>query len=298
MVFPSLRVNEVNRATLTIEGATGKSVNVAKVLQTLGLNPVATGFLGGNRGAFVAGVLDRRMIRREFVEVSSAETRECTTVIDESTGAQTELVEESRPVPAECYDQLMEKIRRLAPGCLALVMSGSITPGGPAGLYHTCALLAREVGAMPVVDASGPLLLQALPARPALVKPNRKELAVTLGLDPHDLPQIQDAARQFHARGAERVVVTAGKEPTLAFDGRTFWQIRNPQIKALNPIGSGDSFTAALVKALLEGHDLGEACRWGAAAGAANALSLMPADLERREVEALLPEVLVERIPG
>src|SRR5437867_2991928 len=36
MVFRHLALNEVNRAAITAEGAAGKSINVAKVLQAMG----------------------------------------------------------------------------------------------------------------------------------------------------------------------------------------------------------------------------------------------------------------------
>jgi tagatose 6-phosphate kinase len=104
------------------------------------------------------------------------------------------------------------------------------------------------------------------------------------------------AMRELAERGAGKVVVTAGKEASLAFDGRRFWKIAAPQVAAKNPIGSGDAFTAALVWRLVRGDDLGEACRWGSAAGAANALGLMPGDVEREEVERLAREPAVEEI--
>ena len=97
-------------------------------------------------------------------------------------------------------------------------------------------------------------------------------------------------------RGAQRVVVTAGKEPALAFDGKDFWRIIMPQIRVVNPIGSGDAFTAGLVSRLLRGDDLGEACRWGSAAGAANALTLMPGEVNKLDVEHLAPGIEVKKI--
>jgi fructose-1-phosphate kinase PfkB-like protein len=45
MIFPQLVLDAVNRAASTLEGAAGKSVNVAKVLKVLGEQPLATGFL-------------------------------------------------------------------------------------------------------------------------------------------------------------------------------------------------------------------------------------------------------------
>jgi len=295
MVFNQLLNDEVNRAMTCLDGVAGKSVNVAKVLRALGESVHATGFLGGDRGKEILAALEARGISSDFVGVE-ARTRQCITVIDKSTGTITELVEESRPVSPTDYLRLLEIIRARASGSCSLVMSGTITPGGPVDFYRQCTLIAHQAAALPVVDAQGPVLLEALNARPGLVKPNRTELAATVGHELKDEPGVISAMRQLRDLGAERVVVTAGQGPTLAFDGRTVWRIQSPSVTAVNPIGSGDAFTAGLVWRLVHGDDLGEACRWAAAAGAANALTLMAGELQRADVEALAAAVVVERL--
>jgi len=96
--------------------------------------------------------------------------------------------------------------------------------------------------------------------------------------------------------GAQQVVVTAGESPTMALDESGLWRIYSPTVAVVNPIGSGDAFTAALVWRLTQNENLGEACRWGAAAGAANTLSAMPGDLDRYDVERLVDQVKVETL--
>jgi tagatose 6-phosphate kinase len=293
MVFRKLALDAVNRAVTTLDGAAGKSVNVAKVLRALGEQPVAAGFFGGDRGAHLLSVLRAQGITQAAVEVSPR-TRECVTVIDEAAGTHTELVEESQPVAAADYNALLSHIRAYIPKCRAVVMSGSLTPGGPTDLYAQCVQLAHASKILSVVDAQGEPLKQALKAKPGLVKPNRAELAATVGHPLADDAAVMAAMRELHARGAARVVVTAGKEPTLAFDGATFWRIHAPRIEAVNPIGSGDSFTAALTWRLVQGEDLGQACRWASAAGAANALNLMAGEVDKAAVERLVAQVIVE----
>jgi tagatose 6-phosphate kinase len=295
MLFRQLTLDAVNRAGTTLDGAAGKSVNVAKVLQALGEQPLATGFLGGDRGEQLRVLLTERGIEQEFVTVA-ARTRQCITVIDQAAGTQTELVEESRSVEAADYEKLMGVICRRVPGAQAVVMSGTLTPGGPTNFYALCTRLAHEAKALSVVDATGKALLEALQARPGLVKPNRTELAATVG---HELPDeraVLAAMAEICQRGAQRVVVTAGKDPTLAYDGQSFWRIHAPRIAAVNPIGSGDAFTAGLAWRLVRGDNLGEACRWASAAGSANALTTMAGELEPGEVERLAEEVRVETI--
>jgi tagatose 6-phosphate kinase len=295
MVFRQLTPDAVNRATTTLDGAAGKSVNVAKVLRVLGEQPVATGFLGGDRGAFLQATLAEKGVESDFVTVVTR-TRQCITLIDESAGTQTELVEESRPVEPADFDRLRAVIRRHMPECRAVVMSGTLVTGGPVKLYFDCTQLAQKVGALSVVDGQGAALIEALTAKPGLVKPNRAELAATLGRELGDDADVMKAMRELCGRGAQRVVVTAGKEPALAFDGKHFWRIVSPPVRAVNPIGSGDAFAAGLVSRLVRGDDLGEACRWGSAAGAANALTPLPGELDRTDVERLAQRIEVWEI--
>ena len=72
MVFRKLTLDAVNRAVTTLDGAAGKSVNVAKVLKALGEQPVAAGFLGGDRGEQLRAVLEARGIELDFVKVAAA----------------------------------------------------------------------------------------------------------------------------------------------------------------------------------------------------------------------------------
>ena len=164
------------------------------------------------------------------------------------------------------------------------------------GLDVIPTLLAENAGAVSVVDAQGAALTGALKAKPGLVKPNQTELAATVGRELKSEADVMRAMRELCERGAQRVIVTAGREPALAFDGKIFRRIITPRIQVVNPIGSGDAFTASVVWRLLRGDDLGEACRWGAAAGAANALTPLPGELKRKDVNRLAKDVRVRKI--
>lgn len=294
MIFRHLHLDAVNRASQTVEGPAGKFVNVTKVLRELGEDVVGVGFFGGDRGAEIRADLEARGICLEAIMVE-ARTRQCVTVIDEKTATITELVEESRAVKAEACEELMAAIRKHAGECRAMMMSGTLTPGAPVDFYRKCVEMAHSRSVLAVVDAQGAPLVEALKAKPGLVKPNRHELEATLGRKLPEEADLVGGMRELHERGAESVVVTAGKHGALAFDGRRVWRIEAPQVRAVNPIGSGDAFTAALASRLVRGDDLGEACRWGAATGAANALTLMAGEVHRADIERLIKEVVVRQ---
>ena len=73
---------------------------------------------------------------------------------------------------------------------------------------------------------------------------------------------------------------------------RALFQIKvPPDIQAVDTVGSGDAFTAALTVALVEGQEPAAALRFACAAGAAAATraGAQPSLPTRAEVEALLP---------
>src|SRR5207248_1589956 len=160
MVVDRLVIDEVNRATEVHEHASGKSVNVARVLTVLGEAALAAGFSGGRRGDFLLKDMDQAGIPHDFLP-TTAQTRLCTTVIDRSAGQATELVEEA---PAALPDEWAALIARIEARLLdtnALVFSGTLAPGAP---HDFCD---RWIGRAPVVvvDAKGEPMRRALVAR-------------------------------------------------------------------------------------------------------------------------------------
>ncbi len=295
MRFGSLSLDAVNRATFTDECAAGKAVNVAKALKLLGEEPLAMGFVGGDRGEQVRALMARRGVQTQFLSVATR-TRQCTTVIDDATGTVTELVEESLPVAAAGFEQLLADFFAALPRCRAAILSGTVAPGGPADFYLRCAQHAQKAGVLCVIDAQGQALQAALAARPGVIKPNKSELSATLGRRLEAEADLVAACREMLARGAQQVVVTAGKGAVVAVGEPNCWRIEPPQIQALNPIGSGDAFTAGLVWRLLRGDNLGQACRWAAAAGAANALTLMPGEFDPTKLQELVGQTTIKEL--
>src|SRR5690348_14565331 len=94
MVFERVTPDAVNRAREVWDYASGKAVNAARVVHTLGRDVVVTGFAGGARGKALVEDLESSGVVHDFVW-TPAETRQCITVIDRSNGTATELVEES-----------------------------------------------------------------------------------------------------------------------------------------------------------------------------------------------------------
>jgi 1-phosphofructokinase family hexose kinase len=284
MIFQRLTLNAVNRAMEVRQTASGKSLNVARTLHTLGRDPLACGFLGGDTGKFMRQDLDGCGIAHDFVSVAPP-TRTCTTVIDRAAATATELIEEPAPLGEADYVALLSNLRRHLPRAQALVLSGSLPPGAPQDFYADCVRAAAAVTV--ILDATGAPLAQALAARPTVVKPNRAELAQTMGIRIETPQQLHDAMRRLAGQGPTWVVVTLGADGVAACDGKSIWQIAAPPVSAVSTIGCGDAFAAGLAAALCDGRSVPEACVLGAACGGANALNIPAGHARREDIERL-----------
>ncbi len=289
MIFDRFTPGAVNRAAVTREHASGKSINAARVAHTLGASVVACGFLGGARGRFCCDDLSHSGIAADFVQVEG-ETRVCTTVIDRTAHQQSELIEESAAVGPEAGERLFKTIERHLPESHIMVLSGTV-PGGIANdFFARCCGLARRTGVQTIIDAHGEPLRLALKSGVTLVKPNIAELAGTLCRTIESPADIAAAMAELIAMGARSVIVTRGSQSVfLAGDAGAF-EIRLPRVEVANAIGSGDAFAGALAAGLDRGDAVPEACRFAAAAASAHAASLFSGFLEPAAVNRLLAD--------
>lgn len=289
----SLAVGEVNRARNFHSTASGKVINVGLALHHLTAPSRTLAAIGGVNG---------EQIRTEFAELgasarwiaSKTPTRICTTILDRSTGRATELVENSRALAEEDISAFLAAFSEEALAAEWIVASGSIPVGAPEDFYPR---LMAGTAASFILDISGPLLLAALRCAPFLVKPNRDELALTLGRDLTRDSALLDAMRHINQQGARWCVVTDGAGPIHATHGDTAFRFQPLQIEApVNPIGCGDCFAAGIAFGLNDHREPVESICLGIAAASQNLEDLLPARLNRETVESRARHVRVEAI--
>lgn len=293
MLFERLTIDGVNRSIETSEYASGKSINVARVLHTLGEDVMATGFLGGDSGRGIREELAVCGVANDFVFVEPT-TRMCVTAIDRSTGTATELIEESKEVEKPAWAKLRTRVTELLPRCKLMVLSGSLPPGAPQDFYAWCVNRATDSAVNTILDASGEPLRRALASKPFIVKPNRSELAKTLDTPIESDAALRDAIKELIDLGPTWTIVSEGKAGAIVSDGKTFGRVRSPQIEAINPIGSGDALAAGLASAISRGQRMPEAARLAIACGAANAMTDRAGHVRADDVSELLELVEIE----
>ena len=280
MRFNQMRVGEVNRAAEVAWCASGKVINVGLALGALGVPSHTLSPAGGWSGA---------ALRAEFTPsatwtLTQTPTRVCTTILNEGDGATTELVENAAPLTDAERDEFVTQYRRLVPSAKTVVLTGSLPRGTPTTFYRD---LIRQTPCPVVLDARGPELTAALECRPRVVKPNRDELAMTIGRPLPDRAAVLAAMRELIERGAQSVIVTNGKSAVWVMEGSQTWELTPPAVTpVVNPIGCGDCFAAGVAWGLARGDNLIDAVRLGMAAAAENVTHLLPARLTLARVEA------------
>ncbi|MFN0198309.1 MAG: 1-phosphofructokinase family hexose kinase [Planctomycetaceae bacterium] len=291
LVMDEFHLGEVNRAKQSIWCSSGKVTNVALAVRALGGPLRALTVLGGSNG---------EQIRRELEEMSiplrcipcTAETRVCTTIIDEQTGTITELVENARPLsPAECDSFLSAFVGEVA---LAdeVVLTGSIPPGVSSEMFARCLKSANSAVRF-ILDIRGDELLSSLPYEPFLVKPNCDELSRTVGRELRTETEVFVAMRELNAHGAQWVLITQGSGNVLLSSAKEQLRFQSLSVPVVNPIGCGDCLAAGLAFGLDRGMTLPDAVKLGIAAAAENTRELLPSRLNLGRVQELARTVRI-----
>jgi fructose-1-phosphate kinase PfkB-like protein len=287
LVFDGLKIDEVNRAKILRTDASGKGVNVARVLSQLGVEAIHLTHSGGPDGDWFRSLCADDGISLRWVD-SGSDVRFCTTVIDTQAGTATELVEESKPVRSGTEEALLDLFDEVIREVEVLIVSGTKAAGYSDSVVPEMARRAAAQGVLTVLDIKGKDLAACLPFRPAVVKPNLAEFLSGMstggenGSGELSLRGMAHAsALDWKCRFGTELVLTRGGAPIwFEEDGVAAEEPVFP-VKSLNPTGSGDAFTAGLAFALSGGASLREAVREGARQGALNAANLKPGSILR-----------------
>lgn len=243
---PQFTANAVNRAMDSRLDPGGKGINVTKVLHAMGIDSLATGFLGGSVGDAIATALNALDIRHDFVHVPG-ETRTNLKIFDPFRKTYTDINEPGHPVSAEDLAQLEEKLLALAkPGDLVL-FAGSAPRGVAENLTSDWAKMLSARGVLVAADQDGGQLKAMLAANPYLIKPNDIELKTLLTLPDTELPTLVQAARRLVKGGIAHVVTSLGARGALFADEQGVLIVNGVSVDAVSTVGAGDALTAALL---------------------------------------------------
>ena len=281
-----LEVGAVNRANGEDCVLGGKGINVSGVLAQLDCPSVALGFVAGETGAWLERGLAAQGLKTDFIHLEQGMTRINVKI---KAGQETELNGAGPDIPESAMQQLEAQLDTLGEDDI-LILAGSIPKSLSQNTYER--LLARldGKGVRCVVDATRDLLVNVLPYRPFLIKPNNHELGEIVGRELTSDEEIIAAARSLQEKGARNVLVSMAGDGALLVDeqGQTH-RIGCPKGKVVNSVGAGDSMVAGFVAGWMQTKSYAFALRLGTACGSATAFSLGLAT--RKKIDELMKQI-------
>ena len=292
LLFDSFRYGEVNRAREVHWCASGKVFNAGIAAHHLGGPSRTLAPVGGPPLGQIRQELDELGLPRRLV-ITSAATRVCTTLIDRSTGTITELVQNGRPLLGTELDEFLQAYAEEAKEAGAAIIIGSLPVGTPESFYRE---LVERTPCPAILDFRGEGLLSVLDVEPYVVKPNREELARTVGRTLETDEDLLAAMRSLNDRGAQWVVITQGARPVWVTSRSETYRLEPlPAGEIVNPIACGDAMAAAIAWGTCDGLSMIDAVRLGIAAAAENLRQLLPGRLDRVKIEQSANHVPVKR---
>ncbi|WP_311082362.1 1-phosphofructokinase [Paenibacillus polymyxa] len=283
-----LKLGDLNRMKRDLKLPGGKGINVSRVLNQLGADSTAIGFLGGFTGRFIDDTLREESIRTDFVMIED-DTR---INIKLKHGDETEINGLGPVIREQEADALVQKLAGLHKNDI-VVLSGSIPPSLGGDFYDRLISVCQQTGAEFVIDTTGEALMKALVHKPLLIKPNHHELAELFGVTIQSKEEIVTYGRKLLEAGAKNVLISMAGEGALFITADEVYHANVPAGTVKNSVGAGDSMIAGFVGTLALHGDPIEAFRAGVASGSATAFS---DDLATREkIEQLRPQVTISK---
>jgi 1-phosphofructokinase/tagatose 6-phosphate kinase len=287
---------QLGRRHRTVEQRTvagGKGVTIARTLKTLGQPVIATGFAGGATGTHIVEQLTEESILNDFVRIRD-ESRTNTSVLDPTTGEQTEINERGPEVSSQEVELFRDKLTYLARGAAIVVFAGSLPRGVDADLYASLIRNLERVDVLTVLDTDGEPLRQGVRAEPDVVSPNVFEAEELVG---HEFAGEDERAlvvSEIAALGAREAIMTLpdGCLALARLDGQPHLKrARIAQRETIAARGSGDAFLAGYLAARYEGRAPDQCLRFGVACGAESTARLGAGLIDSREAKRLMGDV-------
>ncbi len=290
---PGFRLGRRHRAVDQRTMAGGKGVNIARALKALGQPVIATGMAGGATGTYIVEQLTEESILNDFVRIRE-ESRTNTSVLDPTTGQQTEVNEHGPAVSARELELFRDKLFYLARGAAIVVFAGSLPRNVEPDFYASLLEELQRLGVTSVIDTDGEPLRHAVRMEPDVVSPNILEAEELVG---HEFGGEQEritALGEIVAMGAKEVVMTVsdGCYAQVLFEGRRcLRRVRIPEQETVARRGAGDAFLAGYVAARYEGRPPDQCLRFGVACGAESTTRLGAALIDPREARRLMGDI-------
>ncbi|QAT41347.1 1-phosphofructokinase [Clostridium sp. JN-9] len=289
-----LNVGSVNRVESLRYDIGGKGINVSKVLKNFRVESICTGFLGGIWERSFVEELNKRGISNKFISIEG-DTRTNTKIVDVLNNTHTDINEPGPEVDSKKMQKFIDEFKILCKKNDIVVLSGGVSPSIPKDIYYKLTIIAKEKGAIVVMDADGELLMEGVKAKPHIIKPNNHELKKLLNIDDTNENEIIGAGQYLLQQGIEKVMISLGDKGAIYITKNGIYKSNSLKVNVKSTVGAGDSMVSAMVYAHIKNYDDADTLRFATACGAATVSLEGTEACTLEQVNELLNDVRIEK---
>jgi 1-phosphofructokinase len=242
----------VNRVHRVMVEPSGKGINVALALQTVGRDVTAVLPVGGPSGRALIAMLDAAGLAHRDVPITGAIRTNVSLI--EADGTTSKVNEPGPSVSAKDIDDLITAALAVSSVGEWVAWCGSLPAGFGESTLADALAHTHSMGRRVALDSSGPALRTALDSShdqlPHLIKPNADELAELVDGVFNTMGDVADAAAELVRRGVETVLVSLGGDGAILVNDHVALHGEAPVGRVVNTVGAGDAFLAGYLSAI------------------------------------------------
>ena len=266
----NLQPGMTNRASYEQLLPGGKGLNVSTILNNLGIENTALGFIAGFTGKEIKRSFEELGGKSDFIELKNGLSRINVKIKSDK---ETEINAVGPVIDDAAMSELLKKLNILKDGD-TLILAGSIPSSLPDSLYSDIMKMLSDRNIMIAVDATKDLLINVLEHKPFLVKPNNHELGEIFSVTLKTRAEVVPYAKKLQEKGAKNVLISmAGEGAVLIAETGDVLMSEAPKGTVKNSVGAGDSMVAGFIAGWYEKRVYTHAFKMGLSAGSASAFS-------------------------
>jgi 1-phosphofructokinase family hexose kinase len=297
-ITPNFRIGGFYRVEQEFVFASGKGINVARVIKELKGEAFSIGFIGGHNGLIFQDLIEAEGLQGCWTHISGESRQSITIYNPNSEKDATSLCDHGPLIATGDWRHLKQDLFGHATEVKNICISGSVPPGiKEKQLSNVIKSLGRQHKNV-WLDLNGQMLEFGVKANPYAIKVNGREISELTGKtisDRSDALEISNNIRNLY--GISIVATTLGPDGAVCSSIWGDWIIHPFQYpRVISSIGCGDSFMGGLLTAFDADLPLEECLSWASAAAAANTQKLGPGNFEAKDYENALERVHVERV--
>lgn len=295
LTIDNFKAGAVNRVSNLRYDIGGKGINVSKVLKNFDIDSICIGFLGGAWERAILGELSDRGIKSEFIHIEG-NTRTNTKVVD---GVNKVFTDINEPGPAinkpdmECF---LDRFNHICNSGDIVVLSGGVSTTVSLDIYAVLIKLAKEKGAIVILDADGELLREAIQQKPNIIKPNEHEISKLLGINSNNRSALIKGAYSLKKKGIENILISLGSKGALYLTDEGVYLAEAVNVAVKGTVGAGDSMVAGLIYSMINKFNSFDTLKFASACGT-SAVSLHGTEAcTLEQVKALVDKVNITKM--